>query len=96
MQSLCVLYFVLLSVNKIRVVNVASDPAIADSELARKLANNREVSLISLEKIISKYANQQDDVAEEERRKRLEKEKQKKEMKRVKRGEVWGRGSYER
>lgn len=68
------------------VVNVASDPAIADSELAKKLANNRELALSSLEKVISKYANQQDDMLEEERRKRLEKEKQKKEMRRVKKG----------
>lgn len=73
---------------KICSVNVAPDPAISDQELAKKLCTNREMALGSLEKVISKYANMQDDMAEEERRKRLEKEKRKKEVKGVKKKTV--------
>ncbi|KAM9435022.1 death domain-associated protein 6 [Clarias gariepinus] len=56
-----------------------SDPAINDSSLERKLRSNREVALGSLEEVINKYALKQDDAEEEDRRKRLEKDKAKKE-----------------
>ncbi|KAG7325704.1 hypothetical protein KOW79_010629 [Hemibagrus wyckioides] len=55
------------------------DPALADPMLAQKLRSNRELALSSIEEVINKYANIQDDAEEEERRKRLGKEKQKKE-----------------
>lgn len=61
-------------------VNIASDPAINDSSLERKLRSNREVALGSLEEVINKYALKQDDAEEEDRRKRLEKDKAKKEV----------------
>lgn len=61
---------------------LALDPALADPMLAQKLRSNRELALSSIEEVISKYANIQDDAEEEERRKRLGKEKQKKEVKR--------------
>lgn len=64
-------------------LNVASDPALADQMLAQKLRSNRVLALQSLEEVINKYANKQDDTEEDERRKRLEKEKQKKEVERV-------------
>ncbi|XP_041759081.2 death domain-associated protein 6 isoform X2 [Coregonus clupeaformis] len=57
----------------------ATDPALLDPTLARKLRSNREVALSSLEQVISKYALKQDDTEEEERSKRIERERQKKE-----------------
>eukprot|EP00063_Salmo_salar_P057987 XP_014032822.1 PREDICTED: death domain-associated protein 6-like isoform X2 [Salmo salar] len=57
----------------------ATDPALLDPTLARKLRSNREVALSSLEQVISKYALKQDDTEEEERTKRIERERQKKE-----------------
>lgn len=64
-------------------LRLASDPALTDPLLSQKLRANRELALSSLEEVISKYANIQDDTEEEERRKRLGKEKQKKEVRRV-------------
>lgn len=60
----------------------ATDPALQDTGLLKKLRTNREVAMSSLEQVISKYALQQDDTEEEERRKRLEKK------------EVRGRGCW--
>ncbi|XP_052327987.1 death domain-associated protein 6 isoform X1 [Oncorhynchus keta] len=57
----------------------ATDPALLDPTLARKLRTNREVALSSLEQVISKYALKQDDTEQEERAKRIERERQKKE-----------------
>ncbi|XP_072226556.1 death domain-associated protein 6 isoform X2 [Leuresthes tenuis] len=51
----------------------ATDPALSDSTLMRKLRSNREVALTHLEEVITKYAVQQDDTEEQERRKRLDK-----------------------
>eukprot|EP00063_Salmo_salar_P022393 XP_013997228.1 PREDICTED: death domain-associated protein 6-like [Salmo salar] len=56
-----------------------TDPALLDPTLARKLRSNREVALSSLEQVISKYALKQDDTEEEERSKRIERDRQKKE-----------------
>ncbi|XP_045078176.1 death domain-associated protein 6-like [Coregonus clupeaformis] len=58
---------------------MSTDPALLDPTLARKLRSNREVALSSLEQVISKYALKQDDTEEVERRKRLERDRQKKE-----------------
>ncbi|KAM3858527.1 death domain-associated protein 6 [Diretmus argenteus] len=52
----------------------ATDPAVQDPSLLRKLRGNREVALSSLEAVITKYAVKQDDTEEQERTKRLEKE----------------------
>uniref|UniRef100_A0A3B5KHG9 Death domain-associated protein 6 n=1 Tax=Takifugu rubripes TaxID=31033 RepID=A0A3B5KHG9_TAKRU len=51
----------------------ASDPALSDSSLLRKLRSNREVSVSRLEEVISKYANKQEDTEELERKRRQEK-----------------------
>ncbi|XP_018529623.1 death domain-associated protein 6 [Lates calcarifer] len=55
----------------------ASDPALSDPALLRKLRSNREVALSHLEEVITKYAVKQEDTEEQERNKRLEKDKQK-------------------
>ena len=47
----------------------------------RKLRSNREVALTHLEEVITKYAVQQDDTEEQERRKRLDKNGKDKEVK---------------
>ncbi|KAJ8379225.1 hypothetical protein SKAU_G00000030 [Synaphobranchus kaupii] len=57
----------------------ASDPALSDSALSRKLRSNRELALTSLDEVISKYSLKQDDTEDEERKKRLERDKMKKE-----------------
>ncbi|XP_071392550.1 death domain-associated protein 6 [Centroberyx affinis] len=57
----------------------ASDPALLDTTLLRKLRTNRETALSSLEQVITKYAVKQDDTEEQERTKRLEKDRQEKE-----------------
>jgi hypothetical protein len=46
------------------------------------------VALSSLEQVISKYALKQDDTEEEERSKRIERDRQKKEVRDVE-GETW-------
>ncbi|CAG11684.1 unnamed protein product [Tetraodon nigroviridis] len=51
----------------------ATDPALLDASLLRKLRSNREVAVSRLEEVISKYANKQEDTEELERRKRQEK-----------------------
>ncbi|KAK0140367.1 Death domain-associated protein 6 [Merluccius polli] len=53
------------------------DPALADPSLLRKLRTNREVALTNLEEVISKYSGRQEDTEEQERSKRLDKEKEK-------------------
>ncbi|XP_073677425.1 death domain-associated protein 6 isoform X2 [Garra rufa] len=55
------------------------DPALTDPALNRKLRSNRDVALSSLEEVISKYANKQEDIEVEEMRKRQEKDRLKKE-----------------
>ncbi|KAM4540001.1 death domain-associated protein 6 isoform 1-T2 [Odontesthes bonariensis] len=52
----------------------ATDPALSDSTLMRKLRSNREVAITHLDEVITKYAVQQDDTEEQERRKRLDKD----------------------
>ncbi|XP_058610377.1 death domain-associated protein 6 isoform X2 [Onychostoma macrolepis] len=55
------------------------DPALTDPALNRKLRSNRDMALSSLEEVITKYANKQEDVEVEETRKRQERDRQKKE-----------------
>uniref|UniRef100_A0A3Q4BFJ3 Death domain-associated protein 6 n=1 Tax=Mola mola TaxID=94237 RepID=A0A3Q4BFJ3_MOLML len=55
----------------------ATDPALSEPSLLRKLRTNREVALSRLEEVISKYAIKQEDTEEQERTKRLEKIKNK-------------------
>ncbi|XP_029023595.1 death domain-associated protein 6 [Betta splendens] len=50
-----------------------ADPALSDPSLLRQLRSNREVALSRLEEVITKYATKQEDAAELERQKRLEK-----------------------
>ncbi|XP_071357301.1 death domain-associated protein 6 [Trachinotus anak] len=57
----------------------ATDPALSDTSLQRKLRANREVALSRLEEVITKYAVKQEDTEEQERSKRLEKDSKKKE-----------------
>lgn len=57
----------------------ASDPALVDPALLRKLRSNREVALSRLEEVITKYAVRQEDTEEQERAKRLEKSSKEKE-----------------
>uniref|UniRef100_A0AAZ1XT88 Death domain-associated protein 6 n=1 Tax=Oreochromis aureus TaxID=47969 RepID=A0AAZ1XT88_OREAU len=57
----------------------ATDPALKDPSLLKKLRSNREVALTSLEEVIKKYAVKQDDTEEEERNKRLQKDRKDKE-----------------
>uniref|UniRef100_A0A3Q4BFG1 Death domain-associated protein 6 n=1 Tax=Mola mola TaxID=94237 RepID=A0A3Q4BFG1_MOLML len=58
----------------------ATDPALSEPSLLRKLRTNREVALSRLEEVISKYAIKQEDTEEQERTKRLEKIKENKEL----------------
>lgn len=53
--------------------STATDPALLDTSLLRKLRSNREVAVSHLEEVISKYANKQEDSEELERLKRQEK-----------------------
>ncbi|XP_069575225.1 death domain-associated protein 6 [Brachyistius frenatus] len=55
----------------------ATDPALMDQSLLRKLRSNREVSLSRLEEVITKYAVRQDDTEDQERRRRMERDKDK-------------------
>ncbi|KAM4550579.1 death domain-associated protein 6 isoform 2-T3 [Fundulus diaphanus] len=57
----------------------ATDPALCNPSLMKKLRSNREVALSRLEEVISKYAVKQDDTEENERLKRVDKENQKSE-----------------
>uniref|UniRef100_A0A3P8WWZ9 Death domain-associated protein 6 n=1 Tax=Cynoglossus semilaevis TaxID=244447 RepID=A0A3P8WWZ9_CYNSE len=52
----------------------ATDPALLDNSLQRKLRANREVALSRLEEVISKYAVKQEDMEEQDRSRRQEKE----------------------
>ncbi|MED6254642.1 hypothetical protein ATANTOWER_030870 [Ataeniobius toweri] len=54
----------------------ATDPALADPTLMRKLRSNREVALSRLEEVITKYAVKQDDTEEHERLRRMDKDKE--------------------
>ncbi len=62
-------------------VSSALDPALTDPSLHRKLRSNRDVALSSLEEVITKYANKQEDIEVEEMKKRQERDRQKKEVK---------------
>ncbi|XP_067281071.1 death domain-associated protein 6 isoform X2 [Pseudorasbora parva] len=55
------------------------DPALTDPTLHRKLRSNRDMALSSLEDVINKYANKQEDMEVEEMRKKQERERLKKE-----------------
>ncbi|MFT7811304.1 death domain-associated protein 6 [Arapaima gigas] len=57
----------------------AADPALTNLTLARKLRSNREVALVNLNNVITKYCLKQEDAEEIERKKRLEKGKLKEE-----------------
>ncbi|XP_054462461.1 death domain-associated protein 6 [Anoplopoma fimbria] len=65
----------------------ATDPALADPSLLRKLRTNREVALSRLEEVITKYAIKQEDTEEQERAKRLEKDSKEKEAHKSENGE---------
>lgn len=52
----------------------ATDPALSDPSLQRKLRSNREVALSRLEEVITKFSVKQEDTEEKERSRRLEKE----------------------
>ncbi|KAK5612500.1 hypothetical protein CRENBAI_012916 [Crenichthys baileyi] len=54
----------------------ATDPALADPTLMRRLRSNREVALSRLEEVITKYAVKQDDTEEQERLRRMDKDKE--------------------
>ncbi|XP_038158770.1 death domain-associated protein 6 isoform X2 [Cyprinodon tularosa] len=54
----------------------ATDPALSDPSLMRKLRSNREVALSRLDEVITKYAVKQDDTEEQERQRRMEKDKE--------------------
>ncbi|XP_031151423.1 death domain-associated protein 6 [Sander lucioperca] len=66
----------------------ATDPALADPSLLRKLRANREVALSRLEEVITKFAVKQDDTEEHERAKRLEKDSKEKEVHKSENGEA--------
>ncbi|XP_029919934.1 death domain-associated protein 6-like [Myripristis murdjan] len=53
----------------------ASDPALTDATLLRKLRDNRETALSNLEEVITRYAVRQDDIEEQERNRRLERDR---------------------
>ncbi|XP_005159495.2 death domain-associated protein 6 isoform X1 [Danio rerio] len=55
------------------------DPALMDPALHRKLRSNRDVAISSLEEVINKYANKQEDMEVEETKKRQDRERLKKE-----------------
>ncbi|CAJ1083034.1 death domain-associated protein 6 [Xyrichtys novacula] len=57
----------------------ATDPALTDPSLLRKLRSNREMALSRLEEVITQYAGKQEDVEEQERMKRQEKDSKDKE-----------------
>uniref|UniRef100_UPI0037E84DAF death domain-associated protein 6 n=1 Tax=Semicossyphus pulcher TaxID=241346 RepID=UPI0037E84DAF len=57
----------------------ATDPALSDPSLLRKLRSNREVALSRLEDVITKYAVKQEDTEEQERIRRQEKDGKEKE-----------------
>lgn len=59
----------------------ALDPALTDPGLHRKLRSNRDLALSSLEEVINKYANKQEDMEVEDVRKKQERDRQKKEVK---------------
>ena len=50
------------------------DPALSNPSLLKQLRSNREVALSSLEEVITKFSVKQDDIEEQERNKRQEKE----------------------
>lgn len=58
----------------------ATDPALMDNSLLRKLRSNRELGLSRLEEVITKYAVRQEDTEEQERTKRLGKNSKEKEV----------------
>ncbi|XP_074468944.1 death domain-associated protein 6 [Sebastes fasciatus] len=65
----------------------ATDPALKDPSLLRKLRSNREVALSRLDEVITKYAVKQEDTEEVERAKRLEKDSKEKEVQKSENGE---------
>ncbi|XP_044027729.1 death domain-associated protein 6 isoform X2 [Siniperca chuatsi] len=65
----------------------ATDPALSDPSLLRKLRSNREVALSSLEAVITKYAAKQEDAEEQDRTKRQEKDSKEKEGHKPENGE---------
>ncbi|XP_035536979.1 death domain-associated protein 6 [Morone saxatilis] len=67
----------------------ATDPALLDPSLLKRLRSNREVALSRLEEVITKYAVKQEDTEEQERTKRLKKDsKEKEEQKSEKEEEI--------
>uniref|UniRef100_A0AAQ4RQN8 Death domain-associated protein 6 n=1 Tax=Gasterosteus aculeatus aculeatus TaxID=481459 RepID=A0AAQ4RQN8_GASAC len=57
----------------------AADPALSDPSLLRKLRSNREVALSRLEGVITRFAIKQEDTEEQDRARRLEKDRKEKE-----------------
>ncbi|KAL7382014.1 hypothetical protein ABVT39_015068 [Epinephelus coioides] len=68
----------------------AADPALSDPSLLRRLRSNREEALSRLEEVITKYAVRQEDTEEQERARRLEKDKEKDKEKEAHRSENGG------
>ncbi|XP_026156343.1 death domain-associated protein 6 [Mastacembelus armatus] len=65
----------------------ATDPALVDTTLMRKLRSNREVALSRLDEVISKYAVKQEDMEEQERKKRRDKDSKEEERNTSEKGE---------
>ncbi|XP_068566936.1 LOW QUALITY PROTEIN: death domain-associated protein 6 [Cebidichthys violaceus] len=65
----------------------ATDPALEDPSLLRKLRSNREVALSRLEEVITNYAIKQEDVEEQDRARRLDKDSKEKEAHKSENGE---------
>ncbi|KAJ4927708.1 hypothetical protein JOQ06_015781 [Pogonophryne albipinna] len=66
----------------------ASDPALSDTSLLRKLRSNREMAMSRLDEVITKFAVKQDDTEEQERAKRLEKDGKDKKANKSENGEA--------
>ncbi|XP_034400919.1 death domain-associated protein 6 [Cyclopterus lumpus] len=65
----------------------APDPALADPSLLRKLRSNRELALSRLKEVVTSYAIKQEDMEEQDRAKRLEKDSKEKEVHKTENGE---------
>jgi len=58
----------------------ATDPALADPSLLRQLRQNREVALARLKEVVTTYAVRQEDMEEEDRARRLDRDSRDKEV----------------
>ncbi|TNN34011.1 Death domain-associated protein 6 [Liparis tanakae] len=65
----------------------ATDPALADPSLLRRLRQNREVALSRLKEVVTTYAVRQEDMEEEDRARRLDRDNRDKETHKAENGE---------